>query len=57
MSSGHRSMNAQPPQRRDAIDEATRAKARRGAWLLALLAATFYVGFIVWNAVRAAYGI
>jgi hypothetical protein len=50
-------MNAQPTQRRAAIDEATRARVRRSAWLLALLAVTFYVGFIIWNAVRAAYGI
>jgi len=50
-------MSAEPTQRRAAIDEATRAKARRSAWLLGLLAATFYVGFIIWNAVRAAYGI
>jgi hypothetical protein len=45
-----------PEHRRTAIDEATRAKARRGAWLLALLAATFYVGFIAWNAYRASAG-
>jgi hypothetical protein len=49
-------MNAPPRQRRDELDEATRAKVRRSAWLLALLAAAFYVGFIVWNALRAAYG-
>jgi hypothetical protein len=45
-----------PDHRRSAIDEATRAKARRGAWLLAALAATFYVGFIAWNAYRSAAG-
>ena len=32
------------------------AKVRRSAWLLALLAAAFYVGFIAWNLLRAPLG-
>jgi uncharacterized membrane protein (DUF485 family) len=46
-----------PPKRRADIDEATRAKVRRSAWSLALLAVVFYLTFIVWNAYRAAQGI
>ena len=50
-------MNGPAKQRREEIDEATRARVRRSAWALALLAAAFYVGFILWNAFRAANGI
>jgi hypothetical protein len=32
------------------------AKVRRSAWLLALLAAAFYFGFIAWNVLRAPLG-
>jgi hypothetical protein len=39
-----------------AEDAARAAKVRRSAWLLALLAAAFYVGFIVWNVLRAPLG-
>jgi uncharacterized membrane protein (DUF485 family) len=44
-------------QRRADIDEATRAKVRRSAWSLALLAVAFYLTFILWNAYRASQGI
>ena len=37
-------------------DAARAAKVRRNAWLLALLAAAFYVGFIAWNVLRAPLG-
>jgi hypothetical protein len=37
-------------------DGARAAKIRRSAWLLALLAAAFYVGFIAWNALRGPLG-
>ena len=50
-------MNAPSKQRREDIDEATRARVRRGAWSLALLAVAFYLGFILWNAYRATHGI
>lgn len=44
-------------QRTDAVAEAARAaKVRRSAWLLALLAMTFYLGFIAWNVLRAPLG-
>jgi hypothetical protein len=34
-------------------DEALRAaRVRRSAWVLGLLAVAFYVGFIVWSAIR-----
>lgn len=42
---------------RSEIDEATRAKVRRNAWSLAVLAVVFYLTFIVWNAYRATHGI
>jgi len=38
-------------------DAARAAKVRRGAWLLASLAAAFYLGFIAWNLLRASLGI
>jgi hypothetical protein len=42
---------------RDAAEDAARAaRVRRSAWLLALLAAAFYVGFIAWNVLRAPLG-
>jgi len=37
-------------------DRARAARVRRSAWLLALLAAAFYVGFIAWNVLRAPLG-
>jgi hypothetical protein len=39
-----------------AEDALRAAKVRRNAWLLALLAAAFYVGFIAWNVLRAPLG-
>jgi hypothetical protein len=42
---------------RDNAEDAVRAaKVRRNAWLLALLAAAFYVGFIAWNVLRGPLG-
>ncbi len=44
-------------QRRDAGEDAARlAKARRNAWLLAGVAAFFYVGYMVWMFVRGSGG-
>jgi hypothetical protein len=38
---------------RSGTDEALRAaRVRRSAWVLGLLALAFYVGFIVWSAIR-----
>jgi hypothetical protein len=38
-------------------EDAERAvRIKRNAWLLALLAAAFYVGFIAWNLLRAPLG-
>jgi len=37
-------------------DAARAAKVRRSAWLLALLAVAFYLGFIAWNVLRAPLG-
>ena len=39
-----------------AEDAVRAARVRRNAWLLALLAAAFYVGFIAWNVLRAPLG-
>ena len=43
-------------QRGDGMDAARLAKARRNAWLLAGLAAFFYVGYIAWMFIRANAG-
>jgi len=43
--------------RGDGEDAARAAKVRRSAWLLASLAAIFYLGFIAWNLLRASLGI
>jgi hypothetical protein len=42
--------------RGDGEDGVRAAKVRRSAWLLALLAAAFYIGFIAWNLLRAPLG-
>jgi hypothetical protein len=39
--------------RGDGADAARAAKIRRNAWLLAGVAAFFYLGFIVWNMIKA----
>jgi len=39
--------------RGDGEDAARAARVRRSAWLLAGLAAFFYVGFIAWNLLKA----
>jgi len=42
---------------RGAGEDAERAaRIRRSAWLLALVAVAFYVGFIAWNVLRAPLG-
>jgi len=41
---------------RNVIGAARAAKVRRSAWLLGLLAAAFYVGFIAWNVLHAPLG-
>ena len=47
-----------PAQRAAAGDEAARAaRVRRSAWVLALLAGGFYIGFIAWNVLRGSIGI
>ena len=38
--------------RGDGADAARAAKIRRNAWLLAGLAAFFYVGFMIWTVVK-----
>jgi hypothetical protein len=43
-------------QRGDGADAARVAKARRNAWMLAGLAAFFYVGYIAWMFIRANAG-
>jgi hypothetical protein len=53
MSSGSRQAPVTAsPARGDADDALRAARVRRTAWVLALLAAACYVGFIVWNAIR-----
>jgi hypothetical protein len=42
--------------RGDGADAARAAKVRRSAWLLAGLAAFFYLGYIAWNFLRAPLG-
>ncbi|HEY9181773.1 MAG TPA: hypothetical protein VIQ99_01155 [Gammaproteobacteria bacterium] len=37
-------------------DAVRAAKVRRSAWALALLAVAFYLGFILWNVLRAPLG-
>jgi hypothetical protein len=45
------------PQRGAADDEAARAaRVRRSAWRWTLVAVAFYVGFILWNVLRASLG-
>ena len=55
-------MNVTPHQsagaahRGDGADAARAARVRRSAWLLAGLAALFYVGYMAWMVVRASVG-
>ena len=53
---GDASMGARGRATQGAVPDAVRAKVRRSAWVLALLAAAFYVGFIAWNVLRAPLG-
>jgi hypothetical protein len=53
MSTGARQPAVTPGKDRGDADEALRAaRVRRSAWALAILAIAFYVGFIVWRALR-----
>jgi hypothetical protein len=57
MSEVEQRMEQLPSERaRHSAGAARAAKVRRSAWLLALLAVAFYVGFIAWNVLRAPLG-
>jgi hypothetical protein len=56
MSERTRDIAGNAPSRADGVDAARATRVRRNAWLLALLAVAFYVGFIAWNVLRAPLG-